>query len=83
MVAEGDLLTIHGRLTGTHEGEFMGIEPTGREVDVPGIASYRVEDGMVSRNGRSSTISVYSSNSVSLNRLESNPLLSGFQRVRR
>lgn len=45
LVAEDDLLAIHRTLTGTHEGEFMGIEPTGAEVEVEGMAIYRLEDG--------------------------------------
>lgn len=45
LVAEDDLLAIHRTLTGTHEGEFMGIEPTGAEVEVAGMAIYRLEDG--------------------------------------
>lgn len=45
LIAEDDLLTVHRTLTGTHEGEFMGIEPTGREISVTGIAIFRIEDG--------------------------------------
>lgn len=45
LVAEDDLLAVHRRLTGTHEGEFMGIEPTGADVEIPGIAIYRFENG--------------------------------------
>ncbi|MFT4883132.1 MAG: putative ester cyclase [Natronomonas sp.] len=47
MVAEDSLLAVHRRLTGTHEGAFMGIEPTGMEIEVPGIAIYRFEDGNI------------------------------------
>lgn len=32
-------------MTGTHEGELMGIEPTGAEVSVTGMAVLQIEDG--------------------------------------
>lgn len=47
LVAEGDRLAVHRTLTGTHEGSFMGIEPTGTSVEIPGIAIYRIEDGLI------------------------------------
>jgi predicted ester cyclase len=30
MIAEGDLVTSHNTITGTHKGAFMGVAPTGR-----------------------------------------------------
>lgn len=47
LVAEGDRLAIHRTLRGTHDGEFMGIEPTGAKVEVDGMAIYRFEDGQI------------------------------------
>src|SRR3954451_20715055 len=35
LVEEGDVCVGHGLFEGTHEGEFMGVEPTGRRVSVP------------------------------------------------
>lgn len=35
------------RFAMTHEGEFRGIEPTGRDVEFRGMATFRVEDGKV------------------------------------
>ena len=32
-------------LTGTHEGPFMGIPPTGRKIEVNEIHIYRLKDG--------------------------------------
>lgn len=47
LVGEGDRLAIHRTLRGTHEGDFMGIEPTGAEVEVEGMAIYRLEDRQI------------------------------------
>ena len=46
-IAEGDKAAFWGRMTGTHEGAFMGLEPTGNEIDIMGIGVVRVEDGKV------------------------------------
>ena len=45
MIAEGDKVVVRCTLTGTHEGEFMGIAPTGRSIEVSEIHVYRLEDG--------------------------------------
>ena len=45
IIAEGDKVVVHCTLTGTHEGEFMGIPPTGRSIEVTEIHVYRLEDG--------------------------------------
>lgn len=47
ILAEGDKIVQRNRLIGSHEGEFMGIEPTGNEIDVPAIVIYRIEDGKI------------------------------------
>lgn len=46
-IAEGDRAAFWGRVTGTHEGEFMGMEPTGNGIDIMGIGVVRVEDGKI------------------------------------
>lgn len=45
MAAEGDWVLCRTMVTGTHEGEYLGIEPTGKEVTMQRHESYRVEDG--------------------------------------
>ena len=43
MVAEGDRVAVRASLRGTHRGEFLGIPPTGRPVEVESIDILRVE----------------------------------------
>ena len=43
LIAEGDKVAIHWRLTGEHVREFMGIPPSGKSIDLAGatIASFK------------------------------------------
>jgi steroid delta-isomerase-like uncharacterized protein len=45
IVVEGNRVVLRCTLTGTHEGPFMGIPPTGRNIEVTEIHNYRLEDG--------------------------------------
>lgn len=47
IVAEDDKVIVHYTARGTHEGELMGIEPTGTEVEASGFVLYRFEDGTI------------------------------------
>ncbi|MDQ3693788.1 MAG: ester cyclase [Chloroflexota bacterium] len=47
LIGEGDKVLTRWTLTGTHQGEFMGIPATGRRVAVSGMSLDRIEDGMV------------------------------------
>lgn len=47
LIAADDMVVRRDRATGTHEGEFMGIEPTGKQVVVEGIHIHRIEDGQI------------------------------------
>jgi predicted ester cyclase len=45
VIVEGDTVVLRCPLTGTHEGPFMGIPPTGRTIQVAEIHIYRLEGG--------------------------------------
>ena len=45
VVALDDKVVLRCTLTGTHEGPFMGIPPTGRKIEVNEIHIYRLKDG--------------------------------------
>jgi steroid delta-isomerase-like uncharacterized protein len=47
LVAEDDLVSFEGTMTGTHRGELWGIEPTGASVAVQGNAMHRIEEGRI------------------------------------
>jgi steroid delta-isomerase-like uncharacterized protein len=46
-MAEGDLVATRWTGRGTHNGDLMGIPPTGKQVTVNGITISRVEGGKV------------------------------------
>ncbi|MCS6926799.1 MAG: ester cyclase [Candidatus Binatia bacterium] len=47
VIAEGDRVVGRWTFRGTHQGDFMGIPPTGRKVSVMGIAIYRIARGKI------------------------------------
>lgn len=47
IVAEGDTVAMRVTLRGTHDGEFMGFEPTGREFEIQNMVFTRIEDGKI------------------------------------
>lgn len=46
-IAEDDRVMVRLAFTGTHEGPFLGVEPTEKEVGISAIAVYRFEDGKI------------------------------------
>jgi steroid delta-isomerase-like uncharacterized protein len=46
-LAEGDLVATRWSGRGTHEGELMGISPTGKQVTVSGLTISRLEGGKI------------------------------------
>jgi steroid delta-isomerase-like uncharacterized protein len=47
VIAEGDKVVIRVTGRGTHEGEFQGIPPTGRQVIATGVGIGRIENGRI------------------------------------
>lgn len=47
VVAEGDMVAYRATITATHEGEFMGMPPTGEKVNVDGEGFFRIEEGKI------------------------------------
>jgi len=47
MIAEGDKVVARVSVSGTHQGEFMGIAPTGNRVTITGIDILRITEGKV------------------------------------
>jgi steroid delta-isomerase-like uncharacterized protein len=47
VLAEDDLVAAWWSVTGTDEGEFEGIEPTGEDVDFPAFGMFRIEGGEI------------------------------------
>jgi predicted ester cyclase len=45
MVAEGDKVAFQDILRGTHKGEFMGIAPTGKKVEMISTCIVRIANG--------------------------------------
>ena len=47
LLAEGDKVAVRYTIRGTHQGDFMGIAATGKQVTIEGIEIDRIEDGKV------------------------------------
>lgn len=47
LLAEGDAVAARWSVAGAHEGEFMGVEPTGEEFEFGAMGMFRVENGKI------------------------------------
>lgn len=47
LLGEGDRAVARWRIRGTHEGEMMGLEPTGKAVEMTGHYLCRLDDGRI------------------------------------
>ena len=47
MIAEGNKVFVQTTFTGTHQGDLMGIAPTGKSVTIAIALTYEIEDGKI------------------------------------
>jgi predicted ester cyclase len=47
LIAEGDKVVARTTMRGTHRGDFFGLPPTGRLVEMQGVHIVRIADGRV------------------------------------
>ncbi len=47
VVSEGGKVLVRLRVVGTHDGELMGLAPTGRRIDIGVMDLFAVRDGML------------------------------------
>jgi len=50
-VSEGDKIVLRLTLRGTHEGSFLGVDPTGRSVEVSRMVVHHLDDGRIVETG--------------------------------
>jgi predicted ester cyclase len=50
LVAEGDRVAARWSARATHQGEYVGVPPTGKEVEFTGISVYRIEGGRIAES---------------------------------
>ena len=59
IVAEGDIAVSYGRNVGTNTGEFIGMPPTGKTIDILSVGMLRFRDGRaIERWGFSDSLSM-------------------------
>jgi steroid delta-isomerase-like uncharacterized protein len=47
LFGDGDKVVMRFTITGTHEGDFLGIPPTGKKINVSGISIFRLANGQI------------------------------------
>ena len=52
LLIDGDRVALLSRLSGSHAGEFFGMAPTHRRIDVACAFIYRLEDGLIAHERR-------------------------------
>jgi len=48
-IGQGNRVATTFRVTGTHSGSYLGLDPTGSRIDIGGLSMFEVEDGRVRR----------------------------------
>lgn len=50
LIAEGDKVVARWSARATHRGEYVGVPPTGKEVEFAGISVYRIEGDRIAES---------------------------------
>jgi predicted ester cyclase len=50
IIAEGEKVVARWSSRATHRGDYMGIAPSGKEVEFTGISIYRIEEGKIAES---------------------------------
>jgi predicted ester cyclase len=50
LLAEGDKVVARVEMTGDHDGEFVGLQPTGRSWRYQHVHIFRIEDGLIAEH---------------------------------
>jgi steroid delta-isomerase-like uncharacterized protein len=50
LIAEGDKVVARTTMRGTQQGEFFGLPPTGKAVEMPGVRVMRIADGRIAEH---------------------------------
>ncbi|HEX3909484.1 MAG TPA: ester cyclase [Solirubrobacteraceae bacterium] len=57
-IAEGDQVVTRYTARGTHEGDFLGMAPTGRRIELKGIDINRVSEGKIVEHSSEASVGV-------------------------
>jgi uncharacterized protein (TIGR02246 family) len=52
LIVDENRVALLCRITGSHLGEFFGMQPTSRKIEVSGAFIYRLEDGLIAHERR-------------------------------
>lgn len=47
LIATDDRVVVRYRFSGTHEGEALGVQPTGKQVETAGMVIFSIDDGRI------------------------------------
>lgn len=47
VIADGEVVGVRGTMRCTHQGEFLGVSPSGNELSWNGLALFRIVDGKI------------------------------------
>jgi steroid delta-isomerase-like uncharacterized protein len=50
ILSEDDWVAVMIKITGTHRGPFMGVEPSGKRIHMPGALFYHLREGKIAED---------------------------------